>query len=134
MAAQLSGIGRTALVTTCDVNAHGRELRQQHVELPKSHERLAADNRHVQRLLPPNDVEHAVDEFLSLVVGQFAKHDVTAQMRVAVRVAPGASQRALARDLDREVGTIPRKNQAPGFDDRCALHGYGISRFFDVRC
>ena len=64
MSAQLSGIGRTALVTTCVWTPIAGELRQQHVQLAKPHERLAADDRQVQGLVATDQVEHAVDELL----------------------------------------------------------------------
>ncbi len=104
------------------VHAHRGQRRQQHVEFAESHERLAADDRHVQRLLPLDDVEHAVDELLSLVIGKFPQYDVAAQVLVAVRVTPRAAQRALASDFDRQIRTVARENQPPGFDNGGAFH------------
>ena len=127
MFAQLSGIGRTALVTTCDVHAHRGELRQQHLELAKSHERLAADDRQMQRPMPAHDVEHAVDELLPLVVGQLPQHDVAAEMRVAVGVAARTTQRTFARDFDGEIRPVPLKNEAPGLDDGAGFHLQSLS-------
>ena len=48
--------------------------------------------------------QHAVDERLALEVAELAQRSVAVQVIVAVRIAAGALQRALARDLDRKRG------------------------------
>ena len=122
MFAHASGIGRTALVTTCMCTPIAVSCGSSDLELAESHERLAADDRQMQR--PPllDEIEHAVDEFLSLVVGELAQHDVAAEMRVAVRVTARTPERTLARDLDRQIRAIPLQDPAPGLDDGTAFH------------
>ena len=100
MSAHAAGIGRTALVTTCTWTPMPVEPRQQHVELAVAHERLAADDRQVQRPHPAHHVHHAVDQRLALVVRQLAQDDAAAEVLVAVRVAARTSQRTLTRDLE----------------------------------
>ena len=68
MLAHSIGIGRTALVTTCTCRPICDSARQQDVELTETHERLAADERHVQRPVLLDEADHAVDERLSLEV------------------------------------------------------------------
>src|SRR5262249_54953940 len=82
------------------VDAALGELRQEHVELAEAHERLAADNREVNRILFVDDREHTIDQLLPLEVSDLTERDVAAEMTVAVRIAARAPQRALARDLD----------------------------------
>ena len=122
MSAQASGIGRTALVTTCTCTPIAGQLRQQRLELAEPDERLATDNRKVHRPMALDDVQHAVDELLSLEVRELAQHDVAAEMRVAVGVAARAAQRTLARDLDRQVRLVPCEDPAPRLEDCAAFH------------
>ena len=104
------------------VHAHGGELWQQRLELAEPHERLAADDRQMQRPMASDDVEDAVDQFLSLEVRELTQDDVAAEVLIAVGVAARAPQRALARDLDRQVGPIAREDPAPGLDDCACFH------------
>ena len=73
------------------------------VQLAKADQRLAADDRDVQRA----DVRRRARRTPSISSWPLksrtcAQRDVAAEMIVAVGVAAGAAQRALARDLDRE--------------------------------
>ena len=104
------------------VHAHGRELRQQDVELPESHERLAADDREVDRPLFAHDAEHAVNQRLTFEVGEVTKHDSATQMGVAVGVAAWTPKGAFTCDFDREVGTIATENLAPRTDNVFGFH------------
>src|SRR5436190_3985244 len=90
-----------------------RELRKDLSELPIAHERLAADNRHVQRAMAVDERHEARHQLVALVVSQPAQRHVAAKMIVAVGVASGASQRALFGNLDRDVRAVARKNAAP---------------------
>jgi hypothetical protein len=49
-----------------------------------------------------HELQYAVDEGLTLEVAKLAQTEVASQVIVAVRIATGAMERALARDLDRE--------------------------------
>ena len=99
------------------VDAARGQDRQQRVELAVADERFAADDRQVQRAMAIHEREHAVDERLALEVAQLAQPEVAAQVIVAVRVAAGAVQRALARDLDRERGRVAAEYPSPGRQD-----------------
>mgnify|MGYP003694771159 CR=1 FL=1 len=96
------------------VDAAGGQDRQQRVELAIPDQRFAADDRQVQRAMAIHEPEHAVDEGLALEVAQLAQAEVAAQVIVAVRIAAGAMQRALARDLDRERGRVASEYPSPG--------------------
>ncbi len=78
-----------------------------------AHQRFAADDRHVQRPVPIDEGEHVVDQFLSLEVAHLAQRDLAAEMFVAVGVAAGAAQRALACDFDRQRGLCTRRESFP---------------------
>ena len=75
------------------MDAHPGELRQQHVEFAEAHERFAPDDRELDRAVPRDEIEHAVDEGLALEVGELPKHDAAAEMIVAVGVAARAAER-----------------------------------------
>ena len=94
-----------------------RHARQNLAELAKAHERLAADDGDVERLVLLEEREHRVDELLTLEVLQLAQRDLAAEMVAAVRITAGAGERALARNLYREVRLIAGKNPAPRPDD-----------------
>ena len=118
------GISRTALVTSCVWMPRADERGRIVFELAVAHQRFAADDRDVKRPVPIDEVEHAVDEFLSFEVAHLAERDVAAEMIVAVRVAAGTAQRALARDLDRERGRVAGENPTPGREDRFHSSNY----------
>jgi hypothetical protein len=92
-------------------------LRQQRIELAVPHQRLAADQRHVQRLQPLDDLDDAVDERAALAIRQRAQRVAAAEMLIAVRVTTRTAERALAGDFDGEIGAVSGKNLAPGSDD-----------------
>src|SRR5262249_54764151 len=57
-----------------------RQQRQQRVQLAVPDERLAADDRHVQRTMVVDQREHTVDQFLTLEIPKTAERDVAAEM------------------------------------------------------
>ena len=99
------------------VDAHLGHARKNFVELAKANERLAADDRDVQRLVFVEERKHRVDQLLAFEVLQLAQLDLSAQMVVAVCIAAGARQRTLPRNFNREVRLIARENPAPRPDD-----------------
>ena len=86
------------------VDAAFRQTRQDLLQLAIAHQRLAADDRHVQRLVLVDERQEPIDELLTLVVADLSERDVAAEMLVAVGVASRAAQRALAGDFDRQGG------------------------------
>ena len=95
------------------VDAALRQQRQQRVQLAVADERLAADDRHVKRPVPIDQVDHAVDQLLTLEVAHLAQREVAAEMIVAIGVAAGAVQRAFARDFDRQRRRVPASGSDP---------------------
>ena len=61
------------------------------VQLAEPHERLAADDRDVQRTMFVDELKEAVDELLPLEVADLAKRDVAAEVFVTVGVTAGAA-------------------------------------------
>ena len=99
------------------VDAALRQDRQQRVQFAVAHERFAADDRHVERPLPVDDPEHAVDQLLPLEVADLAQRDVAAEVVVAVGVASGALQRALAGDFERQRRCVSGQDPSPRAQD-----------------
>src|SRR5262245_60144675 len=102
------------------VNASLRENGNQCFQLAIAYERLATDDRDVQRLVLINQAQHPINEFLPLEVANLTQGDLAAEMVVAVRIAPRTAQRALASDFDRERRCVPCEDPTPGSDD--AIH------------
>ena len=69
------------------MNAALRQQRQHRVQLLVADERLAADDRDVQRPALVDEREDAVDQLLSLEVAHLAQRQLAAEMIVAVGVA-----------------------------------------------
>ena len=60
-----------------------------------------------------DESEDPVDELLSLVVAHFTKREVTAEMIVAVGVAPGTTERTFTGDFDRERRCVASQDTSP---------------------
>src|SRR5262249_23940106 len=86
---------------------------QNRVQLLVAHERLAADDRDMKRTVPIDEGYDAVDERLPPEVPNLAERHLAAQVVVALRVAPGAAQRALASDLNGACRGVTREDPSP---------------------
>ena len=79
----------------------------------------------MERPLPLDDPEHAVDQLLPLEVADFAQGQFTTEVIVAVGVAAGAAQRALAGDLDGKGWCVSAEDATPSRDN--AFHLFTIA-------
>ena len=95
-------------------NIHAAQDRENAAQFLVADERLAADQRNVNRLVLADEIDDAVDESVAAQVIQLAKSGFAAEVRVAVSVAAGACERAFARDFDREHGDFASENVSPG--------------------
>src|SRR5205823_12107660 len=95
------------------VDAALRKLRQDHVELAVADERLAADDRDVERPLTVDQREELVNELLPLEVAHLTQRHAAAEMIVAVGVAARTPQRALACDLNGKSRCVPAEDASP---------------------
>ena len=91
-------------------------LRQDRVEFLVSDQRLASHDRDVQRPEAIDERHESRDQLVAFVIGQPSERDVATEMLIAVGVATRTSQRALLRDLDRDVRAVSSKNAAPSLD------------------
>ena len=71
----------------------------------------------MERPLPVDDPEHAVDQLLALEVADLAQRDVAAEVVVVVGVASRALQRALTGDFQRQRRCISRQDPSPRAQD-----------------
>src|SRR5687768_13452604 len=93
------------------------QLRQHDVELTVTDQRLAADERDVQRAQPIDHFEDTVDEGLALAVGHCAERLAAAKMVVAIGVATRTAQGAFARVFEGKIGAASGEDLTPGADD-----------------
>ena len=112
-----AGISRTALVTSWTWMPRFDEQRQDGRQLAIADERLAADDRDVQRAMAIDERHDAVDELLALEVADLAQREVAAEMIVAVGVAAGTAERAFAGDLDGERRRVAGEDSTPGWEN-----------------
>jgi hypothetical protein len=92
------------------------QLRQQDLEFAVTDKGVASDNRHVERLMLVDHLEHARDQFLSFEIGQAAQV-CAPKMSVFVGVAPGAPQRAFFRDFNGKRWDATAQDSAPGLQN-----------------
>jgi len=71
----------------------------------------------VKRAMLVDQRQHTVDQFLTLEIANFAKSDVAAEVIVAVRIATGTTQRALAGDFNGKRRRITGEDPTPGRED-----------------
>ena len=72
--------------------------------------------------------EHAVDERLTFQIPDIAERDGAAEVIVAVGVAARATERAFARDFNREVGSIAEENLAPSANNTVHEYSFALIR------
>jgi hypothetical protein len=99
------------------VDAAVGEHRQNLSKLAIPHERLTADNRHVERAMAVNERHEARHQLVAFVVRQAAQRDVAAKMIVTIRVAARTTKRTFSCDFDGNVRAVARKDAAPGLND-----------------
>ena len=102
------------------VDAPPGQNRKKDVQLAIPHERLAADDREVERPMAIDQREDDVDKRLTLEVTYLTQRDLAAEVVVTVGIAAWAAQRALARNLDGKRRSVPREDPSPSRKD--ALH------------
>jgi hypothetical protein len=99
------------------VDAARGEPRHQDLQFAEAHERVAADQGDVQRPGAVGQLQHPVDERLSLVVAQLPQRDLTAEVLGVVGVAAGAVQGALPGDFDGKGRDAAPREHSPGTED-----------------
>jgi hypothetical protein len=92
------------------------QLRQQDLEFAVPDERVASDNRQMERAMLIHHVEHAGDQFLSFEIGQAAQVRGP-EMGVFVGVAPGTTQRAFFRNFNGKRWDSTSQGAAPSLQN-----------------
>src|SRR5580700_8713398 len=85
----------------------------------------------MKRTVLADQIENAVDQFLSLEVADLAKRLRSAEMVVAIGVAARTLERAFASDLYRHGGCVARQDPPPRGHDPFhspTIAGSGVSR------
>ena len=98
-------------------NIHAAENRENAAEFLVADERLAADQRNVNRFVFADEIDDAVDESVAAKIVELPKSGFAAEMRVAIGVTAGTGERTFASDFDGEHGNFAGKNIAPGGQD-----------------
>ena len=105
-----------------DFDAHLIQLRQQDIQFAEPHQRLAANDREVERAVTANQRQHSVNQLLAFVIGKRAQRPALPEMFGLVSVTSRAAQRALAGDLDRQHRMMAAQNAAPAADNVSFFH------------
>jgi hypothetical protein len=114
------------------VDAALGEPRQQDVQFTIADERFAAHQRHVDRTMAIDRLEHAVDERLALEVRQRPQRLPAAEVLVAVGVAPRTAERAFTGDFNGEIRPVSLEDSPPGRND--AFHVFTLTQGWRPRC
>src|SRR5215472_606467 len=104
-----------------DVNASGIELREQLRDLAVADQRVAADDREVQRTVFIHQGEQALHQFLASLVMKLPQVH-TAYMSFFVGVTSGTAQRTLPRDFNGERRPSAAQDAFPGLNDFAGPH------------
>ncbi len=78
------------------------QLRDKLLKLAISHQRIAADKRNVQRLVPVDKFQNSLDEFVAFEIAQSAKGNAAAEMLRLICITAGTSQRTFTRNFNRK--------------------------------
>jgi hypothetical protein len=89
------------------------QQRDHQLEFTIPDERIASDNRQVQRLKSVDDFQDTVYEFLPPAITETSQSHPSSQVRVIIGIASGTMQRAFASNLNGERGPLSFKNLAP---------------------
>ena len=76
------------------------------VQLFVSNERLPANDGNMKRTVLVDQRQEPFNEPVTAEVAELSKIDRVPQMVAGVRIAPGAGERTLAGDFDREDGSV----------------------------
>ena len=97
------------------VDSAGAKLREHFTQFPMADQRLAADQRDVERLVLVDDAEDPFDQFVAATIANLTQGNQTTQMVAAIGVASGTAERTFfcdfygreeERDLARPFPTI----------------------------
>jgi hypothetical protein len=79
-----------------------------------TNERFAANQGNVNRLVLADKFDYAVNESIAAEIVELSKSGFAAEVRIAIGVASGTGERALASDFDGKHGDFTGKNIPPG--------------------
>lgn len=95
-------------------NIHAAEYRKNAAEFFVADERLAADERNVNRFVLADEIDDAVDESVAAEIVELSKSGFAAEMRIAIGITAGTSERTFASDFNGEHGDFTGENISPG--------------------
>jgi len=104
------------------VDSTSEQLGNERLKLAIANQRIAADERQMQRLETINDFEDAVNESLAAAIVQLAQRLSAAQMRRVVSVTAWTSQRTFPRDFEGERRALALENFAPRLNNLRSKH------------
>jgi len=89
------------------------EFRQNAAEFGMSHERLAADQRYMQRLMFLDQLEDTRDERVAAQIRQFTERVLSPQVRIAVGITTRTAEWTFACDFNRQQRCVSIQDAAP---------------------
>jgi hypothetical protein len=87
------------------VQVEHRQSGEQNLQFAKANQGISAHNREMQGTILLNQLQNALDQLVAFFVGKLAKVNAISNMVVLVGVATRATQRTLARYLNRKRGS-----------------------------
>jgi hypothetical protein len=104
------------------VNTALDQLRNDALHLAIPHQRIAPDERQMQRLRAIDDLQNAVDQIVALEIAKLTKCGCSAEMIILVRVTSWTSEGALSSYFDRKGRSAARKNGPPRAENMTDSH------------
>src|SRR5579871_5636745 len=110
-----------------------KQLWDQPLEFPVSHQRIASNNGEMQR---PKSIDHSQNSLhqgLTLAIVQGSQGHAPAEMRGVVAITAGATQRALPRNFNGKRWALALEDPAPSPNHICRFHETsGLRSLFGV--
>ena len=95
-------------------NIHSAQNGKNAAEFLMSDERLATDQRNVNRLMFADEIYHAVNESVAMEIIELAKRSLAAEVRIAIGITARTGEGAFASDFDGKHGDFTGENIPPG--------------------
>ena len=113
----LHGDGNDAAGNDHGEDATAAQLRKNAAQFTMTHHRLAANERHMQRLKPVDKAEHTANQIVAPLIRKLAERHRAAQVFRSIGIAAGAAQRTLAGDFNGKQWSMAEENLTPRFKD-----------------
>src|SRR4029077_21160436 len=99
------------------MNTNFTQDRQQSAQFAMPNQRLAPNQRYVQRKMLPDQTHDSLNQFISTIVSEVPKCHWSSQVILAVSITTRTAERTFTRKLDRQHWGAAGKDRSPGCEE-----------------